>query len=61
VKIFVVEDQPIERELVVTVLRAAGHEVERVEAAEEALTAISHGQPDVILLDPWPSSSRTPK
>ena len=50
-KIFVVEDQPIERKLVVTVLSAAGHDVGRAAAAEEALTAIKESQPDVILLD----------
>lgn len=50
-KIFVVEDQPIEHKLVVTVLHAAGHEVERAHTAEEALAAISESRPDVILLD----------
>lgn len=50
-KIFVVEDQPLELKLAVTVLNAAGHEVERAQAAESALTAIRENQPDVILLD----------
>ena len=50
-KVFVVEDQPIESKLVVSVLDAAGHEVHRADAAEQALTAIGESQPDVILLD----------
>jgi CheY-like chemotaxis protein len=50
-KIFVVEDQPIERKLAVTVLHAAGHHVERAAAAEQALIAIKETLPDVILLD----------
>jgi CheY-like chemotaxis protein len=51
VKIFVVEDQPIELKLAVTVLHAAGHDVARAGAAEEALAAIREDLPDVILLD----------
>jgi CheY-like chemotaxis protein len=46
-----VEDQPIEGKLAMTVLSAAGHEVERADAAEEALTMVKENQPDVILLD----------
>jgi two-component system cell cycle response regulator DivK len=51
VRVLVVEDQPIESKLAVTVLSAAGHEVERADAAEEALMMIKESQPDVILLD----------
>jgi CheY-like chemotaxis protein len=51
VKVLVVEDQPIEGKLAMTVLSAAGHEVERADAAEEALTMVKENQPDVILLD----------
>lgn len=50
-KIFVVEDEPIELKLAVTVLQSAGHEVSRAVAAEQALTAIRQNLPDVILLD----------
>jgi CheY-like chemotaxis protein len=51
VKIFVVEDEPVELKLAVQVLTAAGHDVDRARAAEEALTAIRDDRPDVILLD----------
>lgn len=50
-RVLVVEDQPIEGKLAMTVLSAAGHEVERADAAEEALTMVKENQPDVILLD----------
>ena len=50
-KIFVVEDQPIELKLAVTVLSAAGHEVARADAAEKALVEIKENLPEVILLD----------
>ena len=50
-KVFVVEDQPVELKLAVHVLTAAGHEVGRATAAEGALQAILENQPDVILLD----------
>jgi CheY-like chemotaxis protein len=50
-KIFVVEDAPVESKLAVTVLHAAGHDVERADTAEEALPAIRENQPDVVLLD----------
>jgi two-component system cell cycle response regulator len=50
-KIFVVEDQPIDAKLTVHVLSAAGYEVDRAGAAENALTAIRAQEPDLILLD----------
>ena len=50
-KIFVIEDQPIESKLVINVLHAAGHDVERADAAEKALAAIQENHPDIILLD----------
>lgn len=50
-KILVVEDQAIESKLVVHVLSAAGHEVARAEAADEALAAIKEDHPNVILMD----------
>ena len=52
-KILVVEDQPVELKLAVHVLSAAGHEVARADAAEEALTAIKADSPDLVLLDMW--------
>jgi two-component system cell cycle response regulator len=51
VKIFVVEDHPLEAKLAVHVLSAAGYDVDRAGAAENALAAIREHQPDVILLD----------
>jgi CheY-like chemotaxis protein len=50
-KILVVEYQAIESKLVVHVLSAAGHEVARAEAADEALAAIKEDHPNVILMD----------
>jgi two-component system cell cycle response regulator len=50
-KILVVEDQPLELKLVTSVLSAAGHDVERADAAEHALAAIRENLPDVIVLD----------
>jgi CheY-like chemotaxis protein len=51
IKILVVEDQPVELKLAVHVLSAAGHEVDRAIAAEQALAAIEKNRPTVILLD----------
>jgi CheY-like chemotaxis protein len=50
-KILVVEDQPTELKLAVHVLSAAGHEVDRAMAADQALTAAKEARPSVILLD----------
>ncbi|HXA15812.1 MAG TPA: response regulator [Thermoanaerobaculia bacterium] len=50
-KILVVEDQVIESKLAVHVLSAAGHDVTRAEAADEALAAIKADHPTVILMD----------
>ena len=50
-KILVVEDQPMELKLAVHVLSAAGHDVDRATAADQALTAIKEDRPSVILLD----------
>jgi len=50
-KILVVENQAIESKLAVHVLSAAGHDVSRAEAAEEALAAIRENHPTVILMD----------
>jgi two-component system cell cycle response regulator len=50
-KILVVEDQAIESKLAVHVLSAAGHDVTRAVAADEALAAIKADHPTVILMD----------
>jgi CheY-like chemotaxis protein len=50
-KILVVEDQPAELKLAVHVLSAAGYEVDRAIAADQALAAIKEARPSVILLD----------
>ena len=50
-KILVVEDQPTEMKLAVHVLSAAGHEVDRANAADQALAHIKDDRPSVILLD----------
>ena len=50
-KILVVEDQAIESKLAVHILSAAGHEVRRAGAAEEALAAIRESPPTLILMD----------
>jgi CheY-like chemotaxis protein len=50
-KVLVVEDQAIESKLAVHVLSAAGHDVTRAEAADQALAEIKDAHPDVILLD----------
>jgi len=50
-KILVVEDQVIASKLAVHVLSAAGHDVTRAEAADEALAAIKADHPTVILMD----------
>jgi len=50
-KILVVEDQPTEMKLAVHVLTAAGYEVDRADAADQALAAIKEDRPSAILLD----------
>jgi PAS domain S-box-containing protein len=50
-KIFVVEDHEDARELVATVLRAAGAEVITAASTEEALNLIADTAPDVLLAD----------
>lgn len=50
-KILVVEDQAIESKLAVHVLSAAGHDVRRAGAADEALAMIKKEHPAIILMD----------
>ena len=50
-KILVIEDQPAELKLARHVLRAAGHEVNAIYAAEHACAAIKADRPEIILLD----------
>jgi CheY-like chemotaxis protein len=47
----VIEDDPTHSKLVSLVLGAAGYEVNAVEAAEQAFSAIKRDRPDLILLD----------
>jgi CheY-like chemotaxis protein len=50
-KILVVDDQPINRMLPMTILAKMGFEVMEAESGEQALTAIAAERPDVVLLD----------
>jgi CheY-like chemotaxis protein len=50
-KILVIEDNPTHSKLARLVLGAAGHTVDAVEEAEQALSAIKRDKPDIILLD----------
>jgi CheY-like chemotaxis protein len=50
-KILVIEDNPTHSKLSRVVLSAAGHTVDAVEEAEQALSAIKRDKPDIILLD----------
>ncbi len=50
-RILVVEDQPLDRDLIVRVLQRAGHRVRAVASAAEGLTVLEHDRPEVILCD----------
>lgn len=50
-KILVIEDQPVELKLAHHVLKAAGHTVSSVAAAEGAFDSIKADRPQIILLD----------
>jgi two-component system cell cycle response regulator len=50
-KILVIEDHPTQLKLAHHVLSAAGHDVNKAEAAEQAFTAIKADRPELILLD----------
>ena len=50
-KILVIEDEPIQLKLAHHVLKAAGHTVSSVEAAEQAFHSIKEDRPQIILLD----------
>lgn len=50
-KILVIEDQPVELKLAHHVLRAAGHAVSSIDAAEHAFASIKADRPQIILLD----------
>ncbi len=50
-RLLVVEDNPINAELLVHLLRAYGHVVETAGDATQALQALEQRRPDLILLD----------
>lgn len=50
-RILVVEDNPLNMELVCEVLEAHGYEVWQAMAAAEALERLTAGRPDLILMD----------
>jgi CheY-like chemotaxis protein len=50
-RILIVEDNALNRELAVVVLKSAGYEVLECETAEEGLRVAAKEQPDLILLD----------
>lgn len=50
-KILVIEDQPLQSKLAHHVLKAAGHTVNSIEAAEQAFASIKGDRPQIILLD----------
>src|SRR4029077_14083521 len=49
--ILIAEDAPINQELMVTLLKKAGHEVELVTSGEAAVTAVQRGGFDLVLMD----------
>jgi diguanylate cyclase (GGDEF)-like protein/PAS domain S-box-containing protein len=49
--ILIVDDEPQNRRLLAVLLRPEGYQTESVASGEEALTAIAHSAPDLILLD----------
>jgi CheY-like chemotaxis protein/anti-sigma regulatory factor (Ser/Thr protein kinase) len=51
IRVLVVDDMPDERELFATVLADCGAETKAVASAEEAIEAIEHWQPDVLVTD----------
>ncbi len=51
VAVLVVDDEPDARDMLVTILAAAGARVEAAAAAAEALAALSRGLPDVLVSD----------
>jgi len=50
-RILLVEDQPLNRELVADLLRAAGYTVVECISAEEGIAAARRAPPDLVLLD----------
>lgn len=50
-RVLVVEDDPHNRRIATTILRASGMEIEEASDGEAALAAIEARRPDVVLLD----------
>ena len=51
VRVLIVEDHPLNRELTEAILERAGYEVQGAEDGETALASVAARRPDVILLD----------
>ncbi len=49
--VLVVDDDPTVREVVVSYLRAGGHQVREVASGEDALSAVAQRWPDIVVLD----------
>ena len=50
-KVLLIEDHAVDRKLAGAVLRTDGHSVQDGSSAQEAVAAVRHDPPDVILLD----------
>ena len=50
-KILIVDDQPINRMLPMTILSKMGYQVSEAESGEQAIAAIAAEAPDMVLLD----------
>jgi DNA-binding response OmpR family regulator len=50
-RVFVVEDDPVSRLVLTTLLRQEGHDVVAISQGAEAIEQIDQGRPDVVLLD----------
>ena len=59
-RVLVVDDDVTVREVVVTYLRAAGHEVDETADGEGALKLLRDHPADLVVLDLWSGSSAGP-
>jgi two-component system cell cycle response regulator DivK len=51
VKVLVIEDNPVNMELVTDLLETRGHEVQQAGTAEEGIETAKRRRPDIILMD----------
>src|ERR1700687_1617362 len=49
--ILIIEDRPIDRKLLATILESGGHEVVEASDGEEALRALTHMSPHLVISD----------